>query len=83
MFYAIRAIKLDAFLLIVTNAQNKDGKVVITRVDKDGNLIKDTDDENKVEESEDAKNAQEDLDDNKDNNSDDNNNDNNDKKDNE
>ena len=83
VFYAIRAIKLDAFLLIVTNAQNKDGKVVITRVDKDGNLIKDTDDENKVEESEDPKNAQEDLDDNKDNNSDDNNNDNNDKKDNE
>ncbi len=82
VFYAIRAIKLDAFLLIVTNAQNKDGKVVITRVDKDGKPIKDADNEDKVEEAEDVKNAQEDLDDNKDNNSDDNNNDDNNKNDN-
>ena len=80
VFYAIRAIKLDAFLLIVTNAQSKDGKVVITRVDKDGKPIKDADNEDKVEESEDVKNAQEDLDDNKYNNSDDNNNDKNDNK---
>lgn len=41
IFYAIRAVKLDAFLLIMSNANNKNGNVVVTKVDKDGNPIKD------------------------------------------
>lgn len=72
VFYAVRAIKLDAFLLIVTNAQNKDGKVIITKVDKDGNPIVDNGNEN-------SKNKQEESDGNDANDSDKDNN----KKDNE
>lgn len=52
VFYAVRAIKLDAFLLIVNNVQNKNGNVIITKVDKDGNPIKEdsnNQDEDKTE----------------------------------
>ena len=58
VFYAIRAIKLDAFLLIVGNAQNKDGNVIITRIDKDGNPIRqdhvDNSDEHDTDETKDG-----------------------------
>lgn len=46
IFYAIRAVKLDAFLLIMSNANKKNGKVVVTKVDKNGNPIKDETDVN-------------------------------------
>lgn len=49
LFYAVRAIKLDAFLLIVNNAKNSNENVIITRVDKNGNPVKEEKTDDKKE----------------------------------